>query len=126
MREGRETRRATLKWQCLKPYENVAEMIDQHWDGMTAYLKAMVGISLEEPTRAMRAEAAKAGFYERPFDEEKERYPRLQLLTIVDLLKGQVLYYALAGLTSRLQNAGGSPDAPGRLPFDGDELPPRV
>jgi transposase len=29
--------RAALKWQRLKPYEQFAEMIDRHWDGIAAY-----------------------------------------------------------------------------------------
>ena len=58
--------------------------------------KAQIGvlITLDEPTKAMRTEAAKAGFYERPSGGEKdERYPRLQLLTIEDLLKGKGIAY---------------------------------
>ncbi|MGE0705849.1 MAG: site-specific DNA-methyltransferase [Vicinamibacterales bacterium] len=43
-------------------------------------------ISLEEPTRAMRAEAANAGFYTSPWDQQP--YPRLQLVTVGDLLAG--------------------------------------
>ncbi|CAN5905041.1 hypothetical protein BH20PSE1_BH20PSE1_22850 [soil metagenome] len=31
--------RASLKWQRLKPYEEFAEMIDRHWDGIAAYCK---------------------------------------------------------------------------------------
>ena len=34
-----ENWRASLKWQRLKPYEKFAEMIDRHWDGITAYCK---------------------------------------------------------------------------------------
>jgi len=32
-----ESWRASLKWRRLKPYEKFAEMIDRHWDGITAY-----------------------------------------------------------------------------------------
>jgi site-specific DNA-methyltransferase (adenine-specific) len=48
--------------------------------------KAPIGIflSLNPPTRPMEAEAAAAGFYENDFG----RYPRLQIITIEDALKG--------------------------------------
>jgi len=51
--------------------------------------KAEIGvlISLEDPTRPMRTEAAGAGFYESPGWAKK--YPRLQLLTVADLLGGK-------------------------------------
>ncbi|HEY4313209.1 MAG TPA: DNA methyltransferase [Pirellulales bacterium] len=50
--------------------------------------KAAIGvmISMQEPTRQMRTEAATAGFYESPWNREK--YPRLQLLTVGQLLDG--------------------------------------
>lgn len=34
-----ESWRTSLKWRRLKPYEKFAEMIDRHWDGITAYCK---------------------------------------------------------------------------------------
>jgi hypothetical protein len=43
-------------------------------------------ISMQEPTKPMRAEAAGAGFYASPWGN---RHPRLQLLTIADLLAGK-------------------------------------
>jgi len=46
-------------------------------------------ISLEEPTQPMRAEAADAGFYQPPMG--KRTYPRLQLLTVKELLEGRKL-----------------------------------
>jgi DNA modification methylase len=51
--------------------------------------KAQIGvlIAMEEPTKAMRTEAAGAGFYESP--TWKKRYPRLQLVTVADLLAGK-------------------------------------
>jgi DNA modification methylase len=50
--------------------------------------KAALGalLSLDEPTRAMRTEAASAGFYTSPWNSG--RYPRLQLITVADLLSG--------------------------------------
>jgi site-specific DNA-methyltransferase (adenine-specific) len=46
-------------------------------------------ICLEEPTRPMRAEAAGAGFYQSPLGNKT--YPRLQILTIKQLLEGNKL-----------------------------------
>jgi len=48
-----------------------------------------VFISLEAPTREMEAAAHAAGFYDSPGWGKK--YPRLQLLTIEDLLKGKTV-----------------------------------
>ena len=45
-----------------------------------------VFISLEEPTRGMKSDAATAGFYE---DGAGRKFPRVQLLTIEDLLSGK-------------------------------------
>lgn len=54
--------------------------------------KAALGalISLEEPTKAMRAEAVSAGFYTSLYDQQQ--YPRLQLLTVGDLLDGRASF----------------------------------
>lgn len=54
--------------------------------------KATLGalISINEPTKAMRAEAASCGFYTSNYDQQK--YPRLQLLTIDDLLEGRARF----------------------------------
>jgi site-specific DNA-methyltransferase (adenine-specific) len=49
-------------------------------------------ISLKEPTRPMWAEAATAGLY-RPESLPGREYPRLQILTISDLLAGKELLY---------------------------------
>lgn len=51
--------------------------------------KAQIGvlISMEKPTRPMRTEAASAGFYKSPWQEKP--YPRLQILTIEELLNGK-------------------------------------
>jgi hypothetical protein len=50
--------------------------------------KAEIGvlISLEEPTKHMRTEAAGAGFYDSPWGK---RFPRLQILTVSELLDGK-------------------------------------
>jgi site-specific DNA-methyltransferase (adenine-specific) len=51
--------------------------------------KAEIGvfICIQKPTKAMRTEAASAEFYKSPWREEP--YPRLQILTIEELLKGK-------------------------------------
>jgi DNA modification methylase len=55
--------------------------------------KAPIGalITLREPTRPMLTEAAATGFYESK--EFPGRYPRLQILTIAELLSGKKLEY---------------------------------
>jgi len=54
--------------------------------------KAQIGvlISMEKPTQPMRSEVASAGFYQAP---SLKRYPRLQLLTVADLLDGKGIDY---------------------------------
>ena len=50
-------------------------------------MRAEIGvlISLNEPTQPMRAEAASAGFY----TSLGHSYPRIQLLTVAELLDGR-------------------------------------
>jgi len=57
--------------------------------------KAEIGvlITLEEPTKPMRTEAASADFYTSPF---QGKHPRLQILTIEQLLSGQCIDYPAA------------------------------
>lgn len=52
--------------------------------------QAEIGVLLtqQEPTKPMRTEAASAGFYESPWGT---RHPRLQLLTVTDLLTGKTV-----------------------------------
>ena len=42
---------------------------------------------MNKPTKAMRTEAASAGFYDSPWD--KKKHPRLQILTIEEILNGK-------------------------------------
>jgi DNA modification methylase len=53
--------------------------------------EAQIGVllSFEEPTSGMRSEAASAGFYESPWG----KHPRLQLLTVAQLLDGRGIDY---------------------------------
>ena len=50
--------------------------------------KAQIGvlITMEEPTKPMQTEAASAGFYDSPWGK---KHPRLQILTIEELLNGK-------------------------------------
>ena len=54
--------------------------------------RAQIGalLTLEEPTRDMRKEAAGAGFYELP---GRGRFPKIQILTIAELLEGKQIEY---------------------------------
>jgi len=49
-----------------------------------------LNISFAEPTREMRREAAKAGFYTSPgaSGSAGHKFPRIQILTVRDLLEG--------------------------------------
>jgi hypothetical protein len=57
--------------------------------GMIECEKAEIGVLLciEEPTGPMRKEAANAGFYKSPWGQ----HPRLQILTVEDLLTGKTI-----------------------------------
>jgi DNA modification methylase len=59
--------------------------------GVVEREQAQIGvlISLHEPTQPMRTEAAKAGFYTSPWGN----HPRLQLLTVGELLEGKSIDY---------------------------------
>ena len=61
--------------------------------GVVERERAQIGllISMQAPTAPMRKEAASAGFYESPGWHTK--HPRLQILTIDDLLKGAAIDY---------------------------------
>jgi len=66
-------------------HTNVVHMRDLR--GVVDREKAEIGvlITMQEPTSHMRTEAAGAGFYESPWG----KHPRLQVLTIAELLAGQ-------------------------------------
>jgi hypothetical protein len=38
--------KASLKWQKLRPYEEFAEMIERHWDGIVAFIQLEEKVSL--------------------------------------------------------------------------------
>jgi site-specific DNA-methyltransferase (adenine-specific) len=70
---------------------NVAHVRDLA--GVLTREQAEIGvlISMKEPTQPMRTEAASAGFYHSPGWHTK--HPRLQLLTVADLLGGAAIDY---------------------------------
>ena len=72
--------------------------------------KAQIGvlISMQPPTRPMRQEAASVGLYESP--DWNRKYPRLQLLTIEDLLSGRDIDYPQAADTTFKKAATIRPD----------------
>ena len=63
-------------------------------NGVIKREKAPVGafISLQKPTGPMKKEAASAGFYE-PEHFPGKKFPKLQILTIEELLSGKELQY---------------------------------
>jgi DNA modification methylase len=60
---------------------------------------AQIGVllTLQEPTQPMRSEAASAGFYESP-GISKSRHPRIQILTIDELLSGSRIDLPTTGI----------------------------
>ncbi|MDE0103825.1 MAG: restriction endonuclease [Bryobacterales bacterium] len=62
--------------------------------GVVSRENAQIGVflALEAPTSPMRREAASAGFYESPWG----KHPRIQLLTIEELLEGKGIDYPVA------------------------------
>jgi hypothetical protein len=75
--------------------------------GVVAREKAQIGvlISMEKPSKPMIAEAASAGMYSSPWGK---MYPKLQLLTIADLLSGSSILYPI-GPDGRNVTFGKSP-----------------
>jgi len=82
--ESQETKQIVLSVKGGKL--QVAHVRDLH--GVVEREKAAVGvlITMQDPTQGMRAEAASAGFYESPWGT---KHPRLQILTVQELLQGK-------------------------------------
>lgn len=78
--------------------------------------KAHIGvlISLEEPTRPMRTEAASADFYSSPWGTE---HPRIQLRTVAELLGGKAIDYPPSKANVTFKKA---PKAP---TYDREQMP---
>ncbi|MEK7996774.1 MAG: ISL3 family transposase [Planctomycetota bacterium] len=73
-----ENWRTSLKWQRLKPYEEFAEMIDRHWDGIAAYCQPENKVSLgfvEGLNNKIRV------IQRRAYGLRDEEYLRLKILT---------------------------------------------
>ena len=84
--------------------------------------KAEIGvlIAMNEPTKGMRADAASAGFYKLPVGQGGQQYPRLQILTVADLLTGQRIKYPSVGY--RNVTFKRAPRAKAEAPAQGDLL----
>ncbi len=106
-----------------KPKRIVVQVKSGHVNrGMIATLKgdmerekAQLGlfVTLAEPTRPMLNEATAAGFYE-PEHYPGHQYPRLQILTIEQLLAGQQAEYRRMGLQTTFRQAPRRRRAEGR------------
>jgi len=85
--------------------------------GVVEREKAAIGvlISLEQPSKPMRGEAASAGFYKAPWGKD---YARLQLLTVADLLAGKTVDFPRENVTFKKAPKADTPVAePGTLTF---------
>jgi adenine specific DNA methylase Mod len=85
--EGDATKTKQIILSVKAGHVTVAHLRDLR--GVVDREKAEIGVllCLEEPTMAMRRECASAGFYASPWG----KHPRLQILTIEDLLTGKVI-----------------------------------
>jgi hypothetical protein len=77
----------------VKAGENMNVAYVRDLRGVLDREKAEIGvlISMESPTKPMLKEAVEAGFYKSPYLEEK--FPRIQILTIEQLLHGEEMKY---------------------------------
>lgn len=88
--------------------------------------QAQIGvlISMQEPTGPMKTEAASAGFYASPWNPAKP-HPRLQILTIRELLDGKRIDMPPPGQVNvtfqRAPRARSEASGPGQLSLLGDE-----
>jgi len=100
---------------------NVAQVRDLR--GVIEREKAEIGvlISMEPPSKPMLKEAAEAGFYKSPHVEGK--FPRIQILTVEQLLKGeQIAYPRLLDVTfKQAPKARGKTAETMTLPLAGSE-----
>jgi transposase len=70
--------RSSLKWQRLRPFEEFAEMIESHWDGIAAFIQSEEKVSLgfvEGLNNKIRV------IQRRAYGLRDEEYPRLKVLT---------------------------------------------
>jgi hypothetical protein len=83
--------------------------------------KAQLGvlISMDETTSGMRAEAASHGFYQPPWST---KHPRIQLITVGQLLEGKKLDYpSIAGANVTYRHAARAKDRADQLDLGLDE-----
>jgi site-specific DNA-methyltransferase (adenine-specific) len=92
-RNGGKTQKIILSVKSghLKP-DDVRSLL-----GVVNREQAAIGvlITLQPPRRPMKADAASAGFYE-AIEWNRQRFPRIQILTIADLLAGKEINYPKA------------------------------
>lgn len=83
--------------------------------------KAEIGVlvTMEQPTQPMRTEAASAGFYKAPWGKD---YPRIQLLTVADLLSGKGVAFPRENVTfKKAPKAQGPTPETKELSFESEE-----
>lgn len=92
--EGGKTKQVVLS---VKAGHNVGALFVRDLRAVVEREKAQIGvlITMQDPTKPMRAEAAEAGFYQSP--GAGTSHPRLQILTIADLLAGKKIDMPFAG-----------------------------
>jgi DNA modification methylase len=92
-RRGRKTHQIILSVKSghLKP-DDVRSLL-----GVVNREQAVIGvlITLQPPTKPMKADAASAGFYQ-AVEWNQQRFPRIQILTIAELLAGKEISYPKA------------------------------
>jgi len=80
-------------------------------------------ISMEPPTKPMQKEAAEAGFYKPP--GLAERYPRIQILSIAELLEGKKIDYPRYAADATFKRAPKSRKAAEeQIPLNGEDEEP--
>ena len=84
--ESRRTKQIVLSVKAGKA--EVAHVRDLAGVAQREKAAIAVLITMQEPTRSMKAEAASAGFYESPW---QTKHPKLQILTVKELLEGKVI-----------------------------------
>jgi SAM-dependent methyltransferase len=116
--EGGKTKQVILSVKAGNT--NVAHLRDLR--GVVEREQAEIGvlITMQEPTQPMRAEAAGAGFYHSP--GWNKDYPKLQILTVAELLEGKGIDMPPLGQVNRTFKKAPSAAAKRKLPKHG-ELP---
>ena len=87
--EGGRTKQIILQVKAGKTGPNHVRDLKGVLDRESAEIGVL--ITIHEPTQSMRTEAASAGFYESVAYQRK--YPRVQILTVADLLAGKRIDY---------------------------------